>query len=543
MLVDGLDQPHPCLAEFLRLVGATQVLRHVTGRTEGGGAFRVDLGHRATDPVVRDNIAPANNPVRLLAGGRAPHQSAVVLLAHDITGGPDDRRIELIQTLPMAAAAPVMVGGQDEQGRVVVDVESIIVGLAGHRVVELHDLARLLLAPGEGAQEVAGEGLTQVIAPVGKPEGVAADHCVGPGRIIGEGRTSRVVGHHPEHVDLGPDCPSVDDGVGRQHLRRLHRLLIEGDCLFQRPPNVQRGGKLVERRLFAVCREGCHEGELPPLTRPELQINLERTQHVAPHHVRVVRQRAHVGDGADLTGIGGGFVGGHRDGRAEHPHPVRVAHIIGHQHLARCVVVCLEVRGGVATHLGKPIHAHRAGLARPVGQLHPLIGHRRIPFLPCGSLLGRRTSLGRPLGHEERLLHVEVARQHEAMALVRGMDHDLARLLRAELDIGAAPRSGLVLSADDQPSAQTAKTHQHGAHDDAPQVGAEEAVDAAAPLGRNPAVPIPQTGAQRESIAGQAIDGQSSPVPSAVRHGRLRKVIVADRCCHATIPPGNACPP
>ena len=73
------------------------------------------------------------------ASGTTPDESVVVALRENVAGGFGGGRIDLAQEIEIAGHAVVMPEGQNEQRRVVVDVEAIVVGLAVEHVEVLDD--------------------------------------------------------------------------------------------------------------------------------------------------------------------------------------------------------------------------------------------------------------------------------------------------------------------------------------------------------------------------------------------------------------------
>src|SRR5260221_10070566 len=102
MTVDRLDQLRSGVFERARVVKVSKRLGHLAAGPQCLRTLDIDLGDGTADSVMRNNVAPTNDPLRFLAGRGAPDQALLVQLAEDIASGLLGGRIELLKARAVA---------------------------------------------------------------------------------------------------------------------------------------------------------------------------------------------------------------------------------------------------------------------------------------------------------------------------------------------------------------------------------------------------------------------------------------------------------
>ena len=151
---------------------------HVRRRQQRDVALGVDFRRRSGNPVVGDDIAPADNtPVRR-SRRRAPDQTLIVALRQQVAYGFNGGGVNLAQKRFVPGRVVMVPERIHQKRRVVVDVQIIIGGLADANVVILDDFAAVFLIADIGQERLAHKLRTKVVAAVGEPCRITPDAVV-----------------------------------------------------------------------------------------------------------------------------------------------------------------------------------------------------------------------------------------------------------------------------------------------------------------------------------------------------------------------------
>ena len=173
----------------------------------------------------------------------------------------------------------------------------------------------------------------------------------------------------------------------------------------------------------------------------------------------------------------------------------------------------LHVGLRIPAELCEAVDANGPPLGAMVGDLHPLVRDGTVG-VRGSAILGVRH-----LGNEDRLPDLELPLELEGVLLIGRMQQGSSRRLGPQLHVDVVPIR--VVAAAQQAGPQAAVAHQHPAHHNASQVGAEEGLDVAAPLGGDPAVPVPQARPHAQPVTGELIGGEPIARPELLYSGVL----------------------
>src|SRR5579872_5400903 len=138
-----------------------------------------------------NDVAPAGYSTRPGLARRAPHEPAAVAAAQNVLGRAFGIWVGLTKKITVAGALGVMRYRENDERRIVVDVQPVVVGLAVEHVVPLNDHPVVLLTVKKAAQRIAREVRRDVIRAERIQRRIAAHRFGRLRRRVGEGASAR----------------------------------------------------------------------------------------------------------------------------------------------------------------------------------------------------------------------------------------------------------------------------------------------------------------------------------------------------------------